>query len=86
MTPARARHQALVWDGEFKDFLSSKGLGSYAGWDRLPSERKRELELIWEAGHDNITREKCGIEPVDDVTALAIAIRHREPPRRRRVR
>lgn len=53
-----AKRSSWFWDGQFKDWLTANGLGTYKGWDRLPYEKKAELEALWEQGHDNITADK----------------------------
>lgn len=54
----KAKIRSGRWDREFGLWLATKGLSGYAGWDKLPAEKRAELEALWEEGHNMITRDK----------------------------
>jgi hypothetical protein len=53
-----ARLRSVQWEREFADWLDQRDLRYWHVWDRLPYEKKAELEAIQEEGHDNITKQK----------------------------
>ncbi len=87
LTPTQAARKSRQWSREFGNWRAANDCLAWEDWDRLGPERRLTLELIQQAGYDNITREKVGADPATDEEAMESAAKLYGPhPRRRRVR
>ncbi len=67
LTPEQAKQRHKVWDREFSEWMLSRNLmpvfrgARNDNWDKLPPSTRKQLEEIWDTGHDRVTRQKLGL-------------------------